>query len=127
MRDELLGIQPKDYDVATDAPPARVRELFRSTQAVGAAFGVIDVAITVFGNHPDISRGMLLQAFTSRFAIGVLGANVSLGIDQVAAGALAGLLISLPDAFALHSYLGVLGTGVVFGAVAGWTAKRWAK
>lgn len=93
----------------------------------GVAFGVIDVAMTVFGNHPDISRGMLLQAFSSRFAIGVLGAIVSLGMDQVVAGALAGLLISLPDAFALHSYLGVLGTGVVFGAVAGWAAKRWAK
>jgi poly(A) polymerase len=41
VRDELLGIAPKDYDIATDAPPTRVRELFRSTQAVGAAFGVI--------------------------------------------------------------------------------------
>ncbi|WP_428938510.1 CCA tRNA nucleotidyltransferase [Fontivita pretiosa] len=41
VRDELLGIQPKDYDVATDAPPQRVRELFSNTQAVGAAFGVI--------------------------------------------------------------------------------------
>ena len=28
MRDELLGLKPKDYDVATDAPPERVRELF---------------------------------------------------------------------------------------------------
>jgi poly(A) polymerase len=41
VRDELLGIAPKDYDVATDAPPHRVRELFNNTQAVGAAFGVI--------------------------------------------------------------------------------------
>ena len=41
VRDELLGLEPKDYDVATDAPPQRVRELFRNTQAVGAAFGVI--------------------------------------------------------------------------------------
>src|SRR3954454_5361661 len=41
VRDELLGITPKDYDVATDAPPPRVRELFTNTQAVGAAFGVI--------------------------------------------------------------------------------------
>src|SRR5687768_827263 len=41
VRDALLGLQPKDYDVATDAPPDRVRELFRRTQAVGAAFGVI--------------------------------------------------------------------------------------
>src|SRR6476620_11862710 len=41
VRDALLGLTPKDYDVATDAPPARVRELFPRTQAVGAAFGVI--------------------------------------------------------------------------------------
>lgn len=41
VRDLLLGAVPKDYDVATDAPPQRVRELFSNTQAVGAAFGVI--------------------------------------------------------------------------------------
>src|SRR4051794_6446387 len=41
VRDELLGLTPKDYDVATDAPPTRVRQLFNNTQAVGAAFGVI--------------------------------------------------------------------------------------
>src|SRR6476469_10691059 len=41
VRDLLLGLEPKDYDVATDAPPDRVRQLFRRTQAVGAAFGVI--------------------------------------------------------------------------------------
>lgn len=43
VRDELLGLVPKDYDVATDAHPDLVRETFghRRTQAVGAAFGVI--------------------------------------------------------------------------------------
>src|SRR5688572_14415923 len=41
VRDLLLGLEPKDWDVATDAPPKRVRELFSNTQAVGAAFGVI--------------------------------------------------------------------------------------
>lgn len=41
VRDLLLGEKPKDWDVATDAPPTRVRELFSNTQAVGAAFGVI--------------------------------------------------------------------------------------
>jgi poly(A) polymerase len=41
VRDALLGLTPKDYDVATDATPPRVRELFPRTQAVGAAFGVI--------------------------------------------------------------------------------------
>ena len=41
VRDELMGVEPTDYDVATDAPPGRVRELFSNTQAVGAAFGVV--------------------------------------------------------------------------------------
>ncbi|MBX3358253.1 MAG: CCA tRNA nucleotidyltransferase [Phycisphaeraceae bacterium] len=41
VRDELLGLQPTDYDVATDAAPGRVRELFPRTAEVGAAFGVI--------------------------------------------------------------------------------------
>lgn len=41
VRDMLLGLTPSDFDVATDAPPARVRELFSQTQAVGAKFGVI--------------------------------------------------------------------------------------
>ncbi len=45
VRDLLLGKEPKDFDVATDAPPTRVRELFRNTQAVGAAFGVILVRV----------------------------------------------------------------------------------
>src|SRR4051794_4528637 len=41
VRDLLLGLEPKDWDVATDAPPPRVRQLFPRTQAVGAKFGVI--------------------------------------------------------------------------------------
>lgn len=46
VRDELLGLTPKDYDVATDAPPTRVQQLFAPrTQAVGAAFGVILVRV----------------------------------------------------------------------------------
>jgi tRNA nucleotidyltransferase/poly(A) polymerase len=36
-----LGLRAKDWDVATDAPPDDIRALFSSTQAVGAAFGVI--------------------------------------------------------------------------------------
>src|SRR5690348_11567666 len=45
VRDLLLGMEPKDYDVATDAPPQKVRSLFRNTQAVGQAFGVILVRL----------------------------------------------------------------------------------
>lgn len=41
VRDELLGIDPKDYDVATDAAPQDVRKLFQRVEEVGAAFGVM--------------------------------------------------------------------------------------
>ncbi len=41
VRDELLGQAPKDYDIATDATPDRVRALFPGSAAVGESFGVI--------------------------------------------------------------------------------------
>ncbi len=43
VRDEQLGLSPKDYDIATDAPPDIVRRLFRRTVAVGVSFGVVKV------------------------------------------------------------------------------------
>ena len=33
VRDELLGLTPKDFDVATDATPDRVQQLFQKTTA----------------------------------------------------------------------------------------------
>jgi poly(A) polymerase len=41
VRDALLGQQPKDYDVATDARPEQVRETFPHSKYVGEAFGVV--------------------------------------------------------------------------------------
>ena len=45
VRDAMLGIEPKDYDVATDARPEQVIELFgkRRTVPVGVSFGVVMV------------------------------------------------------------------------------------
>lgn len=43
VRDRLMGVEPHDYDIATDARPGQVQELFRRTVAVGAHFGVIVV------------------------------------------------------------------------------------
>jgi poly(A) polymerase len=45
VRDQLLGRQPKDYDVATSARPEQVQQVFgkRRSLAIGAAFGVITV------------------------------------------------------------------------------------
>jgi poly(A) polymerase len=68
VRDLVLSRAPEDYDVATDAHPARVQELFPSSVDVGARFGVIlvvadgaQVEVATFrsdvgysdGRHPD--------------------------------------------------------------------------
>ena len=46
VRDQLLGLSPKDYDVVTDARPNEVVALFRRTIEVGAAFGVVKVLMS---------------------------------------------------------------------------------
>ncbi len=71
VRDLLLGREPEDYDVATDALPERVQQLFPHSLAVGAQFGVIvvvedpiQVEVATFrsdvgysdGRHPDRVR-----------------------------------------------------------------------
>ncbi len=49
VRDLLLGIAPKDYDVTTNARPSVVLDLFPQTFAVGAHFGVVLVRQTIDG------------------------------------------------------------------------------
>jgi poly(A) polymerase len=41
VRDLLLGVTPKDYDVATSATPDQIIALFSKTLTVGAHFGVV--------------------------------------------------------------------------------------
>jgi poly(A) polymerase len=68
VRDLLLGREPADYDVTTDATPEQVVSLFPESVAVGAQFGVIliprdglKVEVATFrsdvgysdGRHPD--------------------------------------------------------------------------
>src|SRR6266480_4849757 len=68
VRDLLLGLEPADYDVTTDATPEQVVRLFPESLAVGAQFGVIliprdgcKVEVATFrsdvgysdGRHPD--------------------------------------------------------------------------
>ena len=40
VRDLILGLPPKDYDIATDATPREVAAIFERTIDVGSAFGV---------------------------------------------------------------------------------------
>ena len=45
VRDLLLKREPADYDVATNATPDQVMEIFPETYAVGAQFGVVLVPL----------------------------------------------------------------------------------
>lgn len=48
VRDLLAGIQPKDFDVATDATPEQVRAVFRNCRLIGRRFRLAHV---VFGRE----------------------------------------------------------------------------
>lgn len=43
IRDLLLNQSPKDFDVATDAHPEEIRELFRNSRIVGRRFKIVHV------------------------------------------------------------------------------------
>ncbi|MFQ5527224.1 MAG: polynucleotide adenylyltransferase PcnB [Thermoanaerobaculia bacterium] len=66
VRDHLLGRQPKDYDIATDARPPQIRRLFRNSRIIGRRFrlahiyfreGIIEVATFRRDPDPEAQRG----------------------------------------------------------------------
>jgi poly(A) polymerase len=50
VRDLLLGLRPKDFDVATDATPEQVKALFRRAFIIGRRFRIVHV---IFGRGRD--------------------------------------------------------------------------
>jgi poly(A) polymerase len=57
VRDLLLGREPADYDVTTDATPDAVMRIFPETWAVGAQFGVVLVPIPSLTSEPGEATG----------------------------------------------------------------------
>ena len=43
VRDLLLGRMPKDFDIVTDAPPSRIKRVFRSARVIGRRFRLVHV------------------------------------------------------------------------------------
>src|ERR1700758_1861531 len=56
VRDIVLGREPADYDVTTDATPDEVMRIFPQTYAVGAQFGVVLVPVPAEVNRRDGAR-----------------------------------------------------------------------
>jgi poly(A) polymerase len=60
VRDLLRGEHPKDFDVATDATPEQVSDLFRNSRIIGRRFRIVHVRfgreiieVTTFRGHHD--------------------------------------------------------------------------
>ncbi len=67
VRDLLLGQTPKDYDIATDAQPDQVLELFPKANRVGAHFGVVlvtDVEVATFRSDHSYLDGRRPEGVT---------------------------------------------------------------
>jgi len=71
VRDMLLGLEPKDYDVATDATPEQVGRLFRRARPVGEAFGVMlvrlmgrEIEVATFRSEAGYTDGRRPDAVT---------------------------------------------------------------
>ena len=62
VRDELLGLPPHDYDVATSARPEQLRPLFRKRNEIGAHFGVVQV----IGPKSDAGEWLTIEVATFR-------------------------------------------------------------
>lgn len=62
VRDELLGLTPHDYDVATSARPEQLRPLFRKRNEIGAHFGVVQV----IGPRGDNGEWLTVEVATFR-------------------------------------------------------------
>lgn len=70
VRDLLLGQQPKDFDIATNATPEQIRQLFRNCRLIGRRFrlahimfgrDIIEVA-TFRGHHQEPSKNVSQQS-----------------------------------------------------------------
>lgn len=68
VRDLLLNREPADYDVATNATPAQVMEIFPETWAVGEQFGVVLVPIP--DGQGQISQARAIEVATFRSDLG---------------------------------------------------------
>ena len=56
VRDSLVGIKAKDFDVSTDATPEEIRKIFRSSRIIGKRFRLVHV----------FSRNELIEVSTFR-------------------------------------------------------------
>ncbi|MBY4598325.1 polynucleotide adenylyltransferase PcnB [bacterium BD-1] len=85
VRDLLLGLKPKDFDVATNATPEQVKGLFRRAFIIGRRFRIVHV---VFGRGRDHE---VIEVSTFRANVDSAAAEAVSGNERTAKGQLAGM------------------------------------
>ncbi len=85
VRDLLLGLKPKDFDVATNATPEQVKQLFRRAFIIGRRFRIVHV---VFGRGREHE---VIEVSTFRAYVDNATAEAVSGNERTAKGQLAGM------------------------------------
>jgi len=73
VRDLLLGLRPKDFDVATDATPEDVKGLFRRAFIIGRRFRIVHVVYGRGREHEVIEVSTFRAHLDNRAAEQVVG------------------------------------------------------
>ncbi len=84
VRDLLLGLRPKDFDVATNATPEQVKSLFRRAFIIGRRFRIVHV---VFGRGRDHE---VIEVSTFRAMMDAAAAEPVSGNEKTSKSELAG-------------------------------------
>jgi len=85
VRDLLLGLRPKDFDVATDATPEQVKALFRRAFIIGRRFRIVHV---VFGRGREHE---VIEVSTFRAYLDNSAAEAVSGNEKTSRSELAGM------------------------------------
>jgi poly(A) polymerase len=85
VRDLLLGLRPKDFDVATDATPEQVKGLFRRAFIIGRRFRIVHV---VYGRGRD---NEVIEVSTFRAHLDNAAAEQVKGNERTSKSELAGM------------------------------------
>lgn len=85
VRDLLLGLRPKDFDVATNATPEQVKGLFRRAFIIGRRFRIVHV---VYGRGREHE---VIEVSTFRAYMDSAGAEQVAGNERTSKGELAGM------------------------------------
>ena len=85
VRDLLLGLRPKDFDVATSATPEQVKSLFRRAFIIGRRFRIVHV---VYGRGRD---NEVIEVSTFRAYLDSADADQVKGNERTSKGQLAGM------------------------------------